>query len=120
MLAPAALGAGVLAASAWLAEPRVGYVAASAFATVAGGIALYRIRRTRAWVPTAVALVALLIATVNAGRAQIRLEQFSREPAAVAARERAIQEARLRVAVSDELAELRAIAYAARRVPRDP
>src|SRR5262245_4867387 len=110
MLAPAALALGVLAASGWLAETRVGYVAACAIATVLGAIALYRIRSTPSRVACAVSLLALAFATVASFRAQLRLDQFARNPAEVSARERAAQQERLRVAVDAELSSLRSIA----------
>ena len=110
----------MLAASGWLAEPRVGYVAAAAIATVAGAITLRRIGAATARLAIGVALAALAVATAAATRAQVRLDQFEHEPATVAARERVVQQERLATAVHEELSRLRAMARATRSLSRDP
>ena len=120
MLASAAAGAGLLAASGWLAEPRVGYLAAIVIATCGGVLALRGGMRAGVRVPLSVAFVALAIAAGFALRAQVRLYRFSRAPEAVARGARAAQQERLRRAVDEELEALRSIARTGQRLPPDP
>src|SRR5260221_942380 len=120
MLASAAAGAGLLAASGWLAEPRVGYLAAIVIATCGGVLALRGGMRAGIRVPLAVSFVALAIAAGFAFRAQVRLYRFSRAPDVVARAARAAQQERLRLAVDEELAAIRSIARTGRRLPPDP
>ena len=119
LIAPAAVAVALLAASAWLAEPRVGYLAACAVATVVAGVALWRYAPTAGRRPLAIAVFALGLASMVAGRAQWRLERFSRAPDEVGRREAAAQRIRLRSGVDDELAALRNVARHARTLSSD-
>ena len=118
-LVPAGLAVALLAASGWLAEPLVGYLAACAFATGASAIALAR-RAPRAGRSfLALALVALGVLNVVGGRAQWRFGRFTRSPAEVGRVEATAQRVRLRQRVDEELRALRTIARRARLAPPD-
>jgi len=119
LLAPAAVAVALLAASGWLAEPRVGYLAACALATVGAAFALWRYAPAPGRRPLALAVAALLIGSAIAGRAQVRLERFSRAPDEVGRREAAAQRLRLRRGVDDELTALRNIARRSRTLSTD-
>ena len=119
LLAPATVAVALLAASGWLAEPRVGYLAACALATAAAAVALWRYAPAHGRRPLALAVAALVIGSAIAGRAQVRLERFSRAPDEVGRREAGVQRLRLRRGVDDELAALRNIARRSRTVSTD-
>ena len=116
---PAGLAIALLAASGWLAEPRVRYLAVCALATAATAIALARRapRSGRSFV--ALALVALAVLCVVGGRAQWRFSRFTRSPTEVGQVEAAAQRVRLRQRVDEELRFLRSIARNARRAPAE-
>ncbi len=120
LLAPAAIAVAVLAASGWLAEPRVGYLAACVLATAGSALAL----RWNARGPTrgtlALAVAALAVVTLVGGRAQWRLARFTRAPAEVGSAEAAAQRARLARAVDAELKTLRQVIAQARHAPPEP
>jgi two-component system nitrogen regulation sensor histidine kinase NtrY len=119
LLAPATVAVALLAASAWLAEPRVGYLAACALATVAAAVALWRFAPPQGRRPLALAVIALFVASINAGRAQVRLDRFARAPDEVGRQEAAAQRNRLRRGVDDELSALRNVARRARTLSTD-
>ena len=115
----AAMAVALLAASAWLAEPQVGYLAAGILATGVAVVVLARGgggTRTPLWV----AVVALLSVAAVAGRAEWRLERFAHSPAEVAATQARLQQEQLARAVHDELTLLRRVSQQARAVPRAP
>ena len=120
LLAPVVTAAALLAACAWLGEPRIGYLASCVVATIAGVAVLRSARARPSRVPLLVALAALGIAAALATRAQLRLSRFARDPAAVGRDEAAAQHARLRVRVDEELRTLRALARRARAAPPEP
>ncbi|CAN5915934.1 hypothetical protein BH11GEM1_BH11GEM1_01150 [soil metagenome] len=107
----------VLAASGWLAEPRVGYLAACVLATACGAFALRWYARGPARGSLVIAVAALVIAAGVSGRAQWRLVRFTRAPAEVGRREAADQRGRLAGAVDGELRTLRRVAQQARYIP---
>ncbi|MBC7673117.1 MAG: hypothetical protein H7247_11915, partial [Polaromonas sp.] len=107
----------VLAASGWLAEPRVGYLAACILATVGGAVSLRWYARGPARGSLVIAVTALAIVTVVGGRAQWRLARFTRAPAEVGSAEAADQRVQLASAVDAELRTLRRAARQARHVP---
>ena len=109
----------VLAASGWLAEPRVGYLAACLLATVGGAVSLRWYARGPARGSLVIAIAALAVVTVVGGRAQWRLARFTRASAAVGSAEAADQRVRLAHAVDAELRMLRRVARQARHVPAD-
>jgi signal transduction histidine kinase len=117
LVAPAAAAAALLAASGWLADPRVGYVVGCALATTVAAIAglLWTPRALR--MPLAVTVAALVALVVAAGRAEVRVAQFLRAPADVGAAQGASQQERLRIQVNDELTRLRVAARRALAVP---
>src|SRR5258708_33115756 len=106
MLTSAAAGAGLLAASGWLAEPRVGYLAAIVIATCGGVLALRGGMRAGIRVPLSVAFVAPAIAAGFAFLAQVRLYRFSRAPAGVARAARAAQHDRFRLYLFAQLSAI--------------
>jgi two-component system nitrogen regulation sensor histidine kinase NtrY len=116
-VAPAAAAAALLMASGWLADPRIGYVAACLLATAVAVVAQWR------WTPAAlrrpldVTLAALLTFVFIAGRAELRLAEYAHSPAEVVATRMAAQRALLRSAVDDELARLRRMARRALTAP---
>ncbi len=120
LLAPAAVAVALLAASGWLAEPRVGYLAAGVIATIGAAVALWRSPSPSGRVPLALAVAALLIASAVAARAQVRLERFAHAPEEVGRQEAAAQRDRLRRRVDDELVVLRDVARRARSIPAEP
>ena len=107
----------VLAASGWLAEPRVGYLAACILATVGGAVSLRWYARGPARGSLVIAVAALAIVTVVGGRAQWRLARFTRAPAEVGSAEAADQRVQLARDVDAELRTLRRVARQARHVP---
>jgi signal transduction histidine kinase len=115
-VAPAAAAVGVLAASGWLAAPRVAYLAICLVATAAGAGATLRLTRRGLRLPLAITFAGLFIFAVLAARAQQRLASFAREPAAVGARQAADQRALLASRVDAELATLRTASLRARRL----
>ena len=120
LLAPAAVAVALLAASGWLAEPRVGYLAVCLVATAAGAEALRRYGLVAGRMPLALSIAALGIVCIIGGRAQVRLGRFSRAPAEVGSLEAAAQRNRLKRRVDDELVALRDVAHRAQRVPTEP
>ena len=119
-MAPAAVAVGVLAASGWLAEPRVGYLAICLLATALGVVATMRLTRPEVRLPLAIACTSLIAFALMAARAQQRLARFATEPAAVGAEQAAEQRALLASSVDAELAELRDAAVRARRLAGGP
>ncbi len=116
-LVPAGLAVALLAASGWLAEPRVRYLAVCAFATGASAIALARHAPRAGRTFFAIAVVALGTLCLVGGRAQWRFGRFTRSPAEVGRVEASAQRVRLRQRVDEELRALRVIARRARRAP---
>jgi two-component system nitrogen regulation sensor histidine kinase NtrY len=114
LVAPTAVAAGVLAASGWLAGPRVGYLAATLLATVLAAFATWRHSPRVLRLPLGLACTALLAFGAMAARAQQRLASFSASPAAVGAIQSAEQRASLAARVDAELATLRHVAARAR------
>ena len=106
----------VLAASGWLAEPRVGYLAACVLATACGAFALRWYARGPARGSLVIAVAALALVTAVGGRAQWRLARFTHAPAEVGSVEAADQRARLARAVDEELRTLRHVAQQARYI----
>ena len=119
LLAPAAIAIALLAGSGWLAEPRVGYLAACLIATVAGALALARSAPPSGRLPLLAALAALTIVNAIGGRAQWRFARFSRHPAEVGSAEATAQRVRLQTGVDEELRALRTIARRARAAPAE-
>jgi signal transduction histidine kinase/PAS domain-containing protein len=115
-VAPAAVAVGVLAASGWLATPRVGYLAICLVATAAAGAATLRLTRRELRLPLVIACVALFAFVLLAARAQQRLASFARDPATVGARHAADQRELLASRVDAELAMLRDVSARARRL----
>src|SRR5215207_1612369 len=111
-----AVAIGVLAASGWLAEPRVGYLAVCLVATAIGVAATARLTRRALRTPLAVSCVALLAFAIMAAVAQQRLARFSSAPATVGAEQAAAQRVLLAARVDAELAALRDAAARARRL----
>ncbi|HKH94130.1 MAG TPA: ATP-binding protein [Gemmatimonadaceae bacterium] len=111
-----AVAIGVLAASGWLAEPRVGYLAVCLVATAIGVDATVRLTRRSLRTPLAVSCVALLAFAIMAAVAQQRLARFSSAPATVGAEQAAAQRVLLASRVDAELATLRDAAARARRL----
>ena len=120
LLAPAAIAVALLAASGWLAEPRVGYLAVCLFATAGGALALFRSAPASGRLSFLVAIVALASATAVGGRAQWRFARFTRAPADVGSAEATVQRVRLKQSVDAELRTLRDIARQARATPSEP
>ena len=87
-MAPAAVAAALLLASGWLAEPRKEYVAGCLIATVIAAVAGVRWAPAALRTPLAVTLAALVALVLAAGRAELRLAEFTRAPSAVARRQR--------------------------------
>ena len=117
LLAPAAMALALLAASGWLAEPRVGYLAVCVSATVAGAFALYFYGPQSGRRSLMVAIGSLAVLSIVAGRAQWRFARFTRHPAEVGSAEAAVQRDRLKARVDEELGALRRIARNARATP---
>jgi signal transduction histidine kinase len=115
-VAPAAVAVGVLAASGWLAAPRVGYLAVCLVATALGVAATVRLTRRALRLPLAIACAALFAFAVMAARAQQRLASFAKDPAAVGAEQAADQRALLASRVDAELDALRDASVRARRL----
>ena len=119
-MAPASAAAALLAASGWLTEPAVGYLAACALATVAG-VASVRLATPRPLrLPLWITLGALGLVILAAGRAQVRLSRFSDGPAEVGATQAARQRELLRARVTEELARLREAAHRGLAIPAEP
>ena len=118
LLAPAGVAIALIAASAWLAEPRVGYLAVSAVATVLAIVALLRLGVAAGRASLVLAVASLVVCILIGGRAQYRLDRFSRAPAAVGIAEATAQRARLERKLDDEMRALRDIARRARSIPR--
>ena len=109
----------MLAASGWLAEPRVGYLAACILATGGGAMALRWYAPGPARGSLVIAVAGLAIVTVVGGRAQWRYARFTRAPAEVGSAEAADQRVRLAHAVDAELRTLREVARQARHLPAE-
>ena len=107
LVAPAATAAALLVASAWLADPGVGYVVACLLATVVAGAAGWRWAPGALRAPLAVTVIMLVALTVSAGRAELRLAAFTRAPAQVGAQEAAVEQRALRARLDAELVRLR-------------
>ena len=120
LLAPAAIAVALLAASGWLAEPRVRYLAVCLIATVASAIALFRYAPASGRWSLAVAIGSLALVSAVGGRAQWRFALFSRAPTEVGSAEATAQRIRLAQSVDQELRALRDIARRARAAPSDP
>jgi two-component system nitrogen regulation sensor histidine kinase NtrY len=118
LVAPAAIAAGVLAASGWLAEPRVGYLAAAFLATAVAVAATWRLSPRALRAPLGLACAALVVLELMSARAQQRLVSFEAAPAAVGAIQSAEQRASLAARIDAELAMLRHLATRARAVVR--
>ena len=115
-----AIAVGVLAASGWLAVPRVGYLATCLVATALGLAATLRFTPRPLRGPLIVSGVALLAFALMAARAQQRIARFSAAPAVVGAEHAAEQRALLATRVEEELATLRSVAVRARRFVGSP
>ncbi len=109
-MAPAAAAAALMLASGWLADQSVGYVIVGTLATALALAAGLRWSTRSLRVPLYVTVAALLAANFAAGRAELRLAQFERAPAAVSAAQAAEREAVLRRRLDDEMVALREIA----------
>lgn len=120
LFAPAAVAVALLAASGWLAEPRVRYLAVCLFATAAGAAALHWYAPASGRLSLAVAVGLLAIVSAVGGRAQWRFARFSRAPTEVSSAEAAVQRVRLKERVDEELRTLRDIARRARAAPWEP
>ena len=120
MVAPAAAGAALLAASGWLAEQGVGYLAVCLIATAIALLATVRSTPRPMRVPMGLACGALVLLCGLAIRAQLRLDRFAREPATVRAEQSAAQRALLKSAIDDELATLHRAAASATRIDGSP
>ena len=120
LLAPAAVAVALLAASGWLAEPRVGYLAICLIATASAALVLWRYGLAAGRVPLALSIAALAVVSAIGGRAQVRLGRFSRAPEEVGSLEAAAQRSRLRRSVDDELVALRNASRRAQRIPAEP
>ena len=116
-MAPAALAAALLLASGWLAEPRVEYVGGCLIATVIAAVAGVRWAPAALRTPLALTLSALVALVLAAGRAELRLAEFTRAPSAVGAARAAAQQERLRDAVDGEMTRLRRAARRALTLP---
>ena len=119
LVAPAAAGAALLAASGWLADRGVGYLVACVLATALAA-ATARLAPRALRLPLAITVALLVLVVAAAGRAEARLEQYSRNPRGVGDAQGAVQRAALRVAVDEELGRLRAAADRALTLPADP
>jgi signal transduction histidine kinase len=109
LVAPASAAAALMLASGWLADQRIGYVIAVVLATASALGSGLRWCPRSARAPLAVVVAALVIVAVSAGRAELRLGQFERAPAAVsAAQATALQEV-LHHRLDDELVALREV-----------
>jgi signal transduction histidine kinase len=120
LLAPSAIAVALLAASTWLADPRVRYLA---ICLVATGVAAYALRwsaELAVRIPLVLAIGSIAIALAAAGRAHVRLSSFTSSPSAVGEREAAAQQDRLRARVDEEFRVLRHIARRGRRLPAEP
>lgn len=96
--------------SGWLADQHVGYVIGAIIATVLAVATGRRSNAVGARAPLYLTAAGLLVATLSAGRAEFRLGQFERAPAAVSAQQAAEEQAVLRRRLDDELVALREIA----------
>ena len=96
--------------SGWLVDQSIGYVIGATLATVLALASGVRWNAHGALGSLYITVAALVVATFSAGRAEIRLGQFERAPAAVSAEEMAAQEAVLRRRLDDELVALREMA----------
>jgi two-component system nitrogen regulation sensor histidine kinase NtrY len=119
LAAPAAAGAALLLASAWLAAPGVGYLLWCLLATATTAVAL-RWTLPAVRTPLGVTTIALAGLLLMAGRATVRLMRFERQPISVARERAAEQRALLDGAVADELALLRRVAHDGLAAPADP
>src|SRR5690242_1394904 len=96
--------------SGWLVDQSIGYVIGATLATVLALASGVRWNAHGALGSLYITVAALVVATFSAGRAEIRLGQFERAPAAVSAEEMAAQEAVLHRRLDDELVALREMA----------
>jgi two-component system nitrogen regulation sensor histidine kinase NtrY len=119
LIAPAAAGAALLLASGWLAEPGVGYLAWCILATAGTAVAI-RWTAPALRLPLVVTVTALVALMAAAGRVELRLTHYLRNPAAVGATRAAEQRQLLRVELDDELGDLREAAHRGLRAPTDP
>ncbi|HEV7991961.1 MAG TPA: hypothetical protein VGP25_09060, partial [Gemmatimonadaceae bacterium] len=113
LIAPAAAGTALLAASGWLAEQGVGYLAACLLATAVAVVATVRLTPSTMRVPMTFACAALAVLSGLAVRAEQRLERFAAAPAEVRVEQATSQRALLKSAVDDELALLQRASRAA-------
>ena len=120
LLAPAAAAAALVAASGWLAEPRVGYLAVCLLATAVAVFATIRFTPAAMRVPLGLVCVSLIVMCALAARSQQRLASFSSAPAVVGAEEAASQRTLLKARVDDELLTLRQAAMRALSVTGVP
>ena len=109
-MAPASAAAALMLTSGWLADQSVGYVIAVALATALALWSGLRWSPRAARTPLVITVAALLSACLAAGRAELRLGRFERDPAMVSATQATEQEAVLRRRLDDELAALREVA----------
>ena len=119
MMAPAAIAVALLAVSAWIAEPLVGYLTAGIIATVIAAVALRRYAPPVGRLPLAVALVAVVYASAVGVRAQVRLGRFSNAPERVGSEEAATQRERLRTRMDEEMLALHGAAERGHAIPHD-
>ncbi|HET9684459.1 MAG TPA: hypothetical protein VFP15_10170, partial [Gemmatimonadaceae bacterium] len=91
-MAPAAAAAALMMMSGWLVDQSVGYVIGATLATVLALVSGLRWNSAGARAPLYITVASLVVATFSAGRAELRLGQFERAPAAVSADEAAAQE----------------------------
>jgi signal transduction histidine kinase len=109
----------LLTASGWLADRGVGYLAGCILATVvAGATTRWAPRSLR--MPLAITVGALVCVIAAAGRAEVRLGRFARDPAAMTGAQGALQRAALRDEVDEELVRLRSVAHRTLTIPDDP
>jgi signal transduction histidine kinase len=120
LLAPAAIAVALLAASGWLAEPRVGYLVVCLFATAVGAAALNLHSPASGRFSFAVAVGSLVILGAVTGRAQWRFARFASARTEVESAEAAILRTKLKDRVDEELRTLRDIARRARAAPVEP
>jgi signal transduction histidine kinase len=96
-------------ASGWLADQSIGYVIAGALATALALLSGLRWSTRAMRTPLLVTVAALIVASVAAGRAELRLSRFERSPVDVSAQQAAAQQAVLARRLDDELVALREV-----------
>jgi signal transduction histidine kinase len=110
LVAPASAAAALMLASGWLADQSVGYVIAVVLATAVALWSGLRWTLRDARRPLVFTVAALFIASLAAGRAELRLGRFERAPGVVSAAQAREQEAVLDHRLDDELVALREVA----------